>query len=122
MAAGEGDLTEFVAGLVALRMSHPALHRRRFFADGDIQWLRPDGGEMTDSDWSQAFARAVALTSAKGQLMLLFNAWWEPLTFRLPEQLRTSAMSVLVDTAGNGAGVAANEVTVDPRSLLVLSR
>ena len=122
LAGGEGDLTEFVAGLVALRMSHPALHRRRFFADGDIQWLRPDGGEMTDSDWSQAFARAVALTSAKGQLMLLFNAWWEPLTFRLPEQLRTSAMSVLVDTAGNGAGVAANEVTVDPRSLLVLSR
>ena len=62
------------------------------------------------------------MTSANGPLMLLVNAWWEPLTFRLPERLRTSAMSVLVDTAGNGAGVAADEVTVDPRSLLVLSR
>ena len=103
-------------------MSHPALHRRRFFADGDIQWLRPDGGEMTDSDWSESFARAVAVTSVNGPLMLLINAWWEPLKFQLPERLRASAMSVLVDTAGNAAGVTGGEVTVGSRSLLVLSR
>ncbi len=122
LAGGDGDLTEFVAGLVRLRMTHPALHRRRFFADDEIQWLRPDGSEMTDADWSESFARAVAVTSATGSLMLLFNAWWEPLTFQLPERLRGESMSTLVDTAGDGTAVDGNEVTVGPRSLLVLSR
>ena len=103
-------------------MSHPALHRRRFFADGDIQWLRPDGSEMTDADWSESFARAVAVTSSTGPLLLLINAWWEPLTFRLPERLRGESMSTVVDTTGDGTALDGNELTVGPRSLLVLSR
>jgi isoamylase len=121
LAGGDGDLTEFVAGLVKLRMSHPALHSRRFFAGDDIQWLRPDGGEMTDADWSESFARAVAVTSATGPLVLLVNSWWEPLTFQLPEGRRCSPMSVVVDTAGNSSAPSGGEVTVGPRSLLVLS-
>ena len=122
LAGDDGDLTEFLAGLVRLRLSHPALHRRRFFAEGEIQWLRPDGREMTDADWSEPFARAVAVTSATGPLMLLVNAWWEPLTFQLPERLRGEPTSIVVDTAGDGTAVVGAEVTVGPRSLLVLSR
>ena len=82
----------------------------------------PDGREMTDADWSEPFARAVAVTSATGPLMLLVNAWWEPLTFQLPERLRGEPTSIVVDTAGDGTAVVGAEVTVGPRSLLVLSR
>jgi glycogen operon protein len=122
LAGGTGDVTEFVASLVKLRMSHPGLHRGRFFSEGDIEWLRPDGGRMTDADWAESFARAVAVTSATGPLTLLFNAWWEPLTFRLPERLQASAMSTLVDTSGNATAVQGGVATVGPRSLLVVSR
>src|ERR1700759_606842 len=38
---------ELVASLWRLRMSTQALHRSRSFTEGDIAWLRPDGGQMT---------------------------------------------------------------------------
>jgi hypothetical protein len=56
-------------------------------------------------------------------LVLLVNAWWEPLTFSLPQQLRGISWSAVVDTAhGSGppAVVPTDEVVVGGRSLLVL--
>ena len=82
----------------------------------------PTAATMTDEDWSEPFARAVAVTSSTGPLLLLINAWWEPLTFRLPERLRGESMSTVVDTTGDGTALDGNELTVGPRSLLVLSR
>jgi glycogen operon protein len=52
-------MIEFVGHLTCIRRGTPLLRRRRFFKgrpnspDGfkDVYWFRPDGQEMTDSDW-----------------------------------------------------------------------
>jgi glycogen operon protein len=121
---GPDDLTELVASLCRLRRSSPALQRSRFFGENEIVWLRPDGEPMTGSDWSEPFARAVAATAPVGELMLLVNAWWDPLTFRLPARLRADRVSVLVDTSREDNGRqelgAVADVVVAGRSLMLL--
>ncbi|MBC8162591.1 MAG: glycogen debranching protein GlgX [Roseiflexaceae bacterium] len=55
-------LFEFAQKLIRLRMAHPVLHRRRFFQGRSIQgehirdldWLRPDGQQMTEQEWNEA--------------------------------------------------------------------
>jgi isoamylase len=94
-AAAEHELTDFVAGLIRLRREAPVLHRTRFLGPGDIRWLRPDGGPMTDGDWANPDARAVAVVLPRAALLV--NAWWEPLTFALPGD-----WTVRLDTAAAG--------------------
>ncbi len=73
------SLLDFARRLVRLRLTHPVLHRRRFFAgratpvpedingiaepaDGevpDIEWLDITGSPMNQTDWHHAFARSV---------------------------------------------------------------
>ena len=65
------DLLAFTATVAELRAQHPVFRRRRFFdgrpigrrGDGlpDIEWLRPDGSEMTEENWSADFGRAIAV-------------------------------------------------------------
>jgi isoamylase len=124
LAGARDDLTELVASLCRLRLSTPALHRRRFFAEGEVVWLRPDGEPMSAADWNEPFAHAVAVTGSDGRLMLLVNAWWEPLTFRLPAALCGERLSVLVDTSRDQGTTysltSANEVGLAGRSLMLL--
>ncbi len=110
------DQVEFTARLCRLREQHPVFRRRQFFtgtpaADAtrdDLDWYRPDGLPMTGQDWSASFARAVtmAMSGATGDhtqpddpFLLMFNAWWEPLDFSVPESLRDLAWQLEVDTA-----------------------
>jgi isoamylase len=124
------DLTEFVASLCRLRHSSPVLHRRHFFREGEIEWLRPDGVPMSPADWSASFAHSLALGSHDDALLLLINAWWEPVTFTLPERFRTTQYSVAVDTSRGPSSVdsaddvigPADEVRLIGRSLLLLKR
>jgi glycogen operon protein len=89
-------------------------------AQDDIAWLRPDGHPMTDADWAAGYARAIAvmLTGDGPPTLLLVNAWWEPLTFTLPD---AGPWSVLVDTADSGTADGAR-VELDGRSLMLVSR
>jgi isoamylase len=115
-AAGDADLAGFVATLCRLRREHAVFRRERFFADGELSWLRPDGGPMQAGDWSDPGARAVAVGGANG--LLLVNAWWEPLTFRLPG----GGWAVELDTADQAAGRrASGSVELAARSLVLLS-
>jgi isoamylase len=117
------DLTEFVASLCRLRLSTPALRRRRFFHEDEIQWLRPDGEPMTPADWNEPFARALTLASTEGTLTLLVNGWWEPLSFRLPARLRGAPLTVLVDTSpepGASSLDPVEELVLSGRSLMLL--
>jgi isoamylase len=120
------DLTELVASLCRLRASTPALHRSRFFAEGEILWLRPDGEQMTPDDWNEPFAHAVSLTVPGGRFTLLVNAWWESLSFRLPPEIRGEPLSSLVDTARDGTAARdlgpTDDVVVPARSLMLLER
>ncbi len=97
-------LHDWTRRLIALRRDHPALRRRDYFASratapADIHWLRPDGREMTDTEWHSPATRAFVVwlsgTSADvrdehGQpvrdddLLILLNATDGALDFHLP--------------------------------------
>jgi glycogen operon protein len=145
-------LLEFTRRLVAFRLSQPVLRRRRFFQGRtirgsdvkDLTWFRPDGEEMTDVDWRDARARALALRLAGDAieesdeygnrivgdtLLVLLNARTEPLSFRLPRTVNRArgGWKVLLDTASgwldDGPVVDGGaRLVVSDRSLVVLKR
>ncbi|MCG5500350.1 glycogen debranching protein GlgX [Ectothiorhodospira lacustris] len=115
------DLIPFVQYLIRLRKDHPALRRRHFFQGRpimgagvkDLAWLRPDGEEMKEEDWQQGFARSLGMFIAgdlfeeydeRGRrvrdtdMILLFNAGHEPISFRLPPEPARTRWEVLLDT------------------------
>jgi len=143
------ELQAFASRLVAFRKKHPVFRRRRFLAGAEaseLRWFTPAGTEMTDGDWSDESALAVALyldgfddpdRAADGapllddDFLVLVNAWWEPLEFVLPSTRERAAWHVEVDTydltpATGSAAVrdavrdAGDRVAVGPRSLAVL--
>ena len=115
-------LTEFTARLAALRAEHPVFRRKRFFqgrpihgsSSTDIAWLRPDGQNMTDDDWSNDHMSAIAIyLSGHGipdrnelgervvddSFLLLINASHQTSTFTLPDRTFGQAWERVVDTA-----------------------
>ncbi len=125
LAETERDMIEFVARLCRFRLAHPGLHRRRFFAEGDIAWLRPDGKPMSDEDWAVPFAHAVTVAPVSGRLILMVNAWWDPLTFKLPVDLAGESPTVVIDTADGDPDSnidPAAGIVLAPRSLVLLER
>jgi glycogen operon protein len=102
-----GQLLEFVAYAIRMRRDHPVFRRREFFqgkplqggTGKDIAWLKPDGNEMSEAEWSKDFARCLGVllsgaalqeTDMRGRpvrdanFLLLFNAHHETIAFRLP--------------------------------------
>jgi glycogen operon protein len=140
-AAEHGDLIDFTAGLCRLREQHPVFRRRQFFQGGpahdatrdDLEWYAPDGLEMSGQDWSASFARAVTMamsgdtgdhTRPDDPFLLMLNAWWEPLSFTVPDSWRNLSWQVEVDTYEPGAAGRAidpaSPVTVNGRALMLL--
>jgi isoamylase len=116
-------LLAFTRRIVGFRREHPVFRRQRFlggspptaysYALPDITWFNPDGTQMTDADWSDPAALAFAIflngdaisePDSRGQhivddsFFVIFNAWWEPLTWTLPPGLAASWTPV-IDTA-----------------------
>jgi glycogen operon protein len=115
-AYGE-ELISFVADMCALRREHPALRRDRFFASGELTWLRPDGKPMGNDDWTNPGARAVAACGSLG--CVLVNGGWEPLTFQLPG---ADMWTVELDTADPANGrTLSGTIELAGRSLVLLS-
>jgi glycogen operon protein len=115
------DLLEFTRLVIALRKRHPVLRRRQFFFGRrirgsevkDLSWFRPDGREMTEEDWTNAFTRCVGLRLSgeamnevdpmgrplvDDTLLILLNAHHEPLPFVLPAHHRGVRWETLIDT------------------------
>ena len=151
--ARDRALLEFTKRLIAVREAHPSLGRPRFFQGRkirgsgveDLAWFRPDGEPMTDEEWNNGWARAIAMrlggkalteVDAEGNrltdddLFLLLNGHHEPVTFCLPPEKKNNTWTVVVDTAageialdGDGRPVTAGEdFEVAARSLLLLRR
>ncbi len=108
--------------MIALRRSHPVFRRRDFFAGQaihgsdakDIHWLKPDGTEMSDHEWSHDFARCLGVylsgaslteTDTRGRrlydddFLILFSAHHEALEFMLPPTSDGTRWFPLLDTA-----------------------
>lgn len=153
--SGEGKaLIEFTRRMMALRREHIVFHRNRFFYGRiipgtevkDVVWLRPDGAEMTQENWSEPHAKAlgVRLSGEAGLMHLTPRGEQEPddtfliflnaspghVPFRLPKDVPGATWEVLIDTSDDENGQAGTEhtagaeVTVKARSLqlFMLSR
>jgi isoamylase len=147
--ATKGALLEFTSRLIAFRRRHPSLRRHKFFQGRpirggevkDLVWLRPDGGEMTDEEWSAGWQRtlgmrldgdALEVLDERGRrikddtFLLLLNAHHEPVPFMLPAFVSDAKWTLLFDTnrpdlqpaQENVAGHQA--ITLGARSLLML--
>jgi isoamylase len=147
LSTEQQEFLNFVQRVAALWREQPVFQRRRFFqgrnirggdAD-DISWLEPSGKQMGDEAWNSGFARCFGLRLAGDRigdvdqfgkpiigdtLLLLLNAHFEAVPFKLPATLGKVPWQVLLDTA-HPEFDATDEVTASPyllagRSLAVL--
>ena len=121
------ELLAWTRDLIALRRQHPVFRRRRFFQGHplrgapsvdrlpDVAWFRPDGAEMTDSDWTVGYAKslgmflnghAIADPDEHGRpivddsFFVVLNAWEQDLDFTLPEKRWAEGWEMELDTGG----------------------
>jgi isoamylase len=148
LAAAQQDLLQFTETLAGLRRDHPVFRRRRFFRGqvpggekGDIVWLTPGGGMMTDSDWAASYAKSLAVylngdaisePDPRGgkitddSFLLLFNAHSNALVFTLPDSGYAAGWEVVIDTARQAPGAPGtvrppkDEIEVLDRAIVVL--
>ncbi|WIM92824.1 glycogen debranching protein GlgX [Actinoplanes oblitus] len=136
------ELRRFVREMIRMRRENPALHRRHY-VDPDGAATRTTfswhGCELGRPGWADPQARSLAVTlrhhtesagdQSPADLHLIFNAYWEELSFDLPEAPSGSAWLRVVDTgrpapydvvpAGRAPGHTGS-VRVGPRSTVVL--
>jgi isoamylase len=142
------ELLRFTERLLALRRGHPIFRRRRWFQGrsvrgrketADIAWFKPDGGLMSDEDWSNGYARSLGIflngdeipsVDQRGRrerddsFYLLFNAHSEPMEFVLPRSQFGRRWLRALDTADPAPRYypARARVTVEGHSLALLQR
>ncbi|PNY82829.1 glycogen debranching enzyme GlgX [Deinococcus koreensis] len=142
-ASLDEELLAFTKKVIGLRKAHPALHRRKFFSGRNIRgedvrdlvWLRFDGQEMTDDDWTNGQTQSMGLfldgdglddIDEHGEplrddhLLLLLSASHVDLPFQLPELGGCGAWELLLDTsddAASGTEQAGEESTLRGRSV-----
>jgi glycogen operon protein len=107
--SADKDLLQFTRKIILLRKNHPVFRRRRWFQGlpikgiglEDIAWFLPDGSEMSEEHWNVDFAKSMAIflngqgihaVGSKGEhiiddsFYIIFNAFHEPLSFKLPSR------------------------------------
>ncbi len=138
------ELLDFTRRLVSFRKAHPVFRRRRFLAGteaSELGWFTPSGTAMTEADWADTGARAVALyldgsddpdRAEDGGLLVdddflvLVNGWWEPLEFTVPPTRAGQSWYGELDTFETAARpspvppAAGGTITLGPRSIVVL--
>ena len=144
---GQRALFEFVRKIIHLRKTEPVFRRRRFFQGRpihgtdiqDIYWVKQDGTEMSEHDWTTHHARCLGMCLVGNQIdetdvcgerivgntfAILYNAHDEPISFRLGARQRNMRWICVLDT---GAPDEATRVFAEmshfplfPRSLAVL--
>jgi isoamylase len=151
LSDADRDLLEFTRRAAELRREHPVFRRRHFFQGRrirgseleDIRWLRPDGAEMDDEEWSTPLVRSFAIVlggdamlewNEEGErvrddtFLLLFNGAPETIPFTLPEVPAPACWEVVLDTGRPAweqtaeAPEPGSPLPLEGRSLVVLRR
>jgi glycogen operon protein len=101
------ELLAFTRKLIAFRHSHPVFRRRRWFQGRaihgagvtDIAWFTHEGEQLAEEDWGEGYAKSLGVylngkaipnpnprnePVVDDSFYVIFNAHYEPLTFRLP--------------------------------------
>jgi len=122
----QSELLDFTRECLRVFRSNPVLRRRTFFtgrpiADGgvkDLAWIRPDGKEMTDSDWADTNRQVLGMlmdgqatdeVDERGRpvfgdtVLLLLNGGGRSTSFVLPEVKGRGVWEEIVNTARPGA-------------------
>jgi len=138
--AFDHQLLAFTRRLIQYRQKHQVFRRRRFFQGRqirggdikDVMWLKPDGTEMSEDEWSHGFARCLGMFLAGAVLpdvdarnrplhdenfLLLFNAHHETIAFMLPHLSNGQHWRVLLDTVTPGASSHADFPSGTPYNL-----
>jgi len=111
---------EFTRRLIRLRRDNPVFHRRTFFQGhrrrrgaNDLSWVRPDGKEMTEEEWTNGFGRCLGLVLAGDAIgevddggeavvgdtfLVLLNAHHERIAFIVPAHRATARWVRVLDT------------------------
>ncbi len=137
----------FTKRMIALRKAYPITHRRRYFKNRpiqgegikDIRWLNTRGEDMSKKEWETGFIRCMGMlldgtlmeemdesgNSLQNDILLvLFNSYWEPVSFRLPNHLKGVRWEVLVDTENNNnpfePPVVESTYNIQARSMVLL--
>jgi glycogen operon protein len=139
-------MLEVARALASFRKRHPVFHRLGFLRGvrignsraKDIEWLRPDGVEMTRADWDDPKHAALAfrldgdaLSDGHGNalhdasFLVLMNGGRAPLTFVLPSAELGDAWRIAIDTRErpriDGSVLAGHPIELDAGSLVVLT-
>jgi glycogen operon protein len=97
------DFLRFARELIALRKRHPALRRRRFFHGADIVWhgTQPNKPDFSWTSKVLAFALDGRRTGREPDrdLYVAFNAWIDPLPFKVPVAPQGRPWRRVIDTA-----------------------
>jgi glycogen operon protein len=147
----DSELLEWARRVAWLRHEHPVFRRRSFFQGRhirgseleDITWLRPDGQEMTDEEWTSPRVRSFGMRLAgdamvewneRGErviddtFLLLFNADAEPLPFTLPRSNPGVHWETVLDSAapelevGESTVPGGQEYMLEARAVAVFRR
>ena len=143
------EMLAFVSKMIHLRLSHPVLHRRRFFSGrtpGDpvdkipqAEWFDHTGSIMDMADWQNTHAFSVMIylngsdipevdwygnQMVDNDFILIFNAHYEPIQFTLPDERYGKKWKLVVDTHNPDGPVLNYEagfaITAQSRSFLLL--
>jgi glycogen operon protein len=124
---GGEALCDFTAELISIVGSNPILRRRDFFSgkpesgnEKDVTWIRSDGHEMTEEDWSDPENRTIGMlldgqaadeidfrgrrSPRADTILLLLNASTRSRSNTLPHLDRPGRWEELLNTARPGAG------------------
>jgi glycogen operon protein len=143
-SAVDGELFAFTQRLIELRLAHPVFRRAKFLEGTgkvlpDVWWMRPDGRRMTRRDWDNSESRAIGVFLNGDELqaetthgeelrddsfLVLFNAHFEDISFRLPARRFGTRWAVELATGWcRGDRLApGGDVVVQSRSAAVLRR
>lgn len=124
------DMLHFVHGMIAFRKAHPSICRSRFWRE-DVRWYGVNKGvDLSEHSHSLAYC-LLGASRDDDDLYVMINAYWEALQFTVQEGAPGQWRRV-VDTSrpspddivepGQEASLDAAQVTVSPRSIVVLIR
>lgn len=141
------DLLEFTRALSQFRAQHPLFRKKGFFFGQqneetglkDVLWLRSDGLELNDGDWSDKSLKKLGVLYSPDHIVdpafdgvqegretvfMCFNSGHDTETFLLPEVPGIGDWTLRFDTATpHNAGLTVDgSVTVSDHSMVVLTR
>ena len=126
------EIFQFARGMLALRRMHPVLRREAFYSDHEIWWFNPPGKSPDWFDPLQKCLGCLIRSRDVADLVLMFNAEKEAVTFALPPPRSPCMWRLAVDTSesqpgglytlGEGAPLANQEsYLVQSRSSVILT-